>query len=230
VIKWAPVDDEGNFLIDEFEKLLSAAHQDGRDHSHVEYARTLVAGQGGGALAHAPASPCCSTAPQASVHLGTSTSKTRLRFLLRSPATSSTDRPAIGGALRQARRISRPLPPFNGGGEMIREVFEDRITYGEPPAQSSRPAPRRSCRRSGLGAAIDIRQFDRKARIRCTSPRSPAMPRERLARDQPSLRHLRHHQGQGPDRLVRDQGRPSARRRDHHRTRSGIAVRAAPIA
>ena len=25
------------------------------------------------------------------------------------------------------------MPPFNGGGEMIREVFEDRITYGEPP-------------------------------------------------------------------------------------------------
>ncbi len=25
------------------------------------------------------------------------------------------------------------MPPFNGGGEMIREVFEDRVTYGEPP-------------------------------------------------------------------------------------------------
>ena len=25
------------------------------------------------------------------------------------------------------------MPPFNGGGEMIREVLEDRVTYGEPP-------------------------------------------------------------------------------------------------
>ena len=26
------------------------------------------------------------------------------------------------------------MPPFNnGGGEMIREVFEDHITYGDPP-------------------------------------------------------------------------------------------------
>ena len=41
VIKWAPIDDDGNFLIDEFEKLLDAAHQDGRDHAHVERARHL---------------------------------------------------------------------------------------------------------------------------------------------------------------------------------------------
>ena len=39
VIKWAPVDDEGNFLIDEFEKLLDAAHQARRHHPHVEHAR-----------------------------------------------------------------------------------------------------------------------------------------------------------------------------------------------
>ena len=39
VIKWAPIDDEGNFLIDEFEKLLGAAHQAGRHHADVERAR-----------------------------------------------------------------------------------------------------------------------------------------------------------------------------------------------
>ena len=25
------------------------------------------------------------------------------------------------------------MRPFNGGGEMIREVARDRVTYGEPP-------------------------------------------------------------------------------------------------
>ena len=48
VIKWAPVDDEGNFLIDEFEKLLTDAHQAGRDHADVERARHRRAGQGRG--------------------------------------------------------------------------------------------------------------------------------------------------------------------------------------
>ena len=46
VIKWAPVDDEGNFLIEEFEKLLLAAHQDGGDHPHVERARHGDADEG----------------------------------------------------------------------------------------------------------------------------------------------------------------------------------------
>src|SRR6266436_4286475 len=30
------------------------------------------------------------------------------------------------------------MPPFNGGGEMIREVYEDRVTYGEPPHRFER--------------------------------------------------------------------------------------------
>ena len=53
VLKWAPIDDDGNFLLDEFEKLLDAAHQDGGDHADVERARHRRAGQGGG-----PARPC----------------------------------------------------------------------------------------------------------------------------------------------------------------------------
>ena len=46
VIKWAPVDDEGNFLIDEFEKLLTVEDQAGRDHADVERARHHRADQG----------------------------------------------------------------------------------------------------------------------------------------------------------------------------------------
>jgi cysteine desulfurase/selenocysteine lyase len=40
------------------------------------------------------------------------------------------------------------MPPFNGGGEMIHEVFEDRITSASL-AQIRRQVRRRSCRRSG---------------------------------------------------------------------------------
>ena len=46
VIKWVDVDDEGNFLIDEFEKAADSAHQAGRDHPDVERARHHRAGQG----------------------------------------------------------------------------------------------------------------------------------------------------------------------------------------
>ena len=46
VIKWAPVDDDGNFLLDEFEKLLNSAHQARRHHADVERARHRCAGEG----------------------------------------------------------------------------------------------------------------------------------------------------------------------------------------
>ena len=59
VLKWAPVDDDGNFLLDEFEKLLDAAHQDGRAHPHVERARHHRAGEGGGEAARMPAASRC---------------------------------------------------------------------------------------------------------------------------------------------------------------------------
>ena len=47
VIKWAPIDEDGNFLLDEFEKLLDAPHQDGGDHAHVECARHRRPREGG---------------------------------------------------------------------------------------------------------------------------------------------------------------------------------------
>jgi cysteine desulfurase / selenocysteine lyase len=46
------------------------------------------------------------------------------------------------------------MPPFNGGGEMIREVFEDRISYGDPPYKFEAGTPP-IVQAIGLGAAID---------------------------------------------------------------------------
>jgi len=57
------------------------------------------------------------------------------------------------------------MQPFNGGGEMIREVFEDRITYGEPPHRFEAGTPP-IVQAIGLGAAIDYVNSVGKARIR----------------------------------------------------------------
>ena len=57
------------------------------------------------------------------------------------------------------------MPPFNGGGEMIREVFEDRVTYGEPPYKFEAGTPP-IVQAIGLGAAIDYVGSVGKARIR----------------------------------------------------------------
>ena len=57
------------------------------------------------------------------------------------------------------------MPPFNGGGEMIREVFEDRVIYGEPPHKFEAGTPS-IVQAIGLGAAIDYVGSIGKARIR----------------------------------------------------------------
>jgi cysteine desulfurase/selenocysteine lyase len=57
------------------------------------------------------------------------------------------------------------MPPFNGGGEMIREVFENRITYGEPPHKFEAGTPA-IVQAIGLGAAIDYVNSIGKPRIR----------------------------------------------------------------
>jgi cysteine desulfurase/selenocysteine lyase len=57
------------------------------------------------------------------------------------------------------------MPPFNGGGEMILEVSQDRVTYGEPPYRFEAGTPA-IVQAIGLGAAIDYVNSIGKARIR----------------------------------------------------------------
>jgi len=45
------------------------------------------------------------------------------------------------GALYAKRAHLKAMRPFNGGGEMIREVAKDRITYADPPARFEAGTP-----------------------------------------------------------------------------------------
>jgi cysteine desulfurase/selenocysteine lyase len=57
------------------------------------------------------------------------------------------------------------MPPFLGGGEMIREVYEDRVTYGDPPHKFEAGTPP-IVQAIGLGAALDYINSVGKGRIR----------------------------------------------------------------
>ena len=67
------------------------------------------------------------------------------------------------GALYGKRAHLKAMRPFNGGGEMIREVSRDIVTYADPPArfEAGTPAIIESV---GFAAAIDyLSAFDRAA-------------------------------------------------------------------
>jgi cysteine desulfurase/selenocysteine lyase len=71
------------------------------------------------------------------------------------------------------------MPPFNGGGEMIRDVFEDRVTYGDPPHRFEAGTPP-IVQAIGLGAAIDYMNSIGKARIRAHENAVSAYAHEKL--------------------------------------------------
>jgi len=88
------------------------------------------------------------------------------------------------------------MPPFNGGGEMIREVHEDRISYGEPPHRFEAGTPP-IVQAIGLGAAIDYVNSIGKARIRAHESSLVGYAHERL-RELNSIRILGNTPDKGP--------------------------------
>jgi cysteine desulfurase/selenocysteine lyase len=58
------------------------------------------------------------------------------------------------GALYGKRHLLAQMPPYEGGGEMIKEVGETRITYAEPPHRFEAGTPP-IVQAVGLGAALD---------------------------------------------------------------------------
>ncbi|CAM3785167.1 aminotransferase class V-fold PLP-dependent enzyme [Litorimonas haliclonae] len=65
----------------------------------------------------------------------------------------------IGALYGKTDKLER-MQPFNGGGEMIEDVFEDRVIYNEPPHKFEAGTPP-ILEAIALGAAIDwVSQFD----------------------------------------------------------------------
>jgi cysteine desulfurase/selenocysteine lyase len=177
VIKWAPVDEDGNFLIDEFEKLLS-----GRTKliaiTHMSNALgTIVPAKEVTRLAHARGIPVLIDGSQAAVHLDIDVRDIGCDFYV--ITGHKLYGPTGIGALYGKYQHLAAMPPFLGGGEMIREVFEDRVTYGDPPHRFEAGTPA-IVQAIGLGAAIDYVQSIGKGRIRAHENAVVGYAHERL--------------------------------------------------
>src|SRR5580692_2672520 len=163
VIKWAPVDDEGNFLLDEFEQLLTARTRMVAITHMSNMLGTVVPVKEVVRLAHARGIPVLLDGAQAGVHLDVDVQDIGCDFYVLTG--HKLYGPTGIGVLYGKHEHLAAMPPFNGGGEMIREVFEDRIIYGEPPHKFEAGTPP-IVQAIALGAAIDYVNSIGKARIR----------------------------------------------------------------
>lgn len=163
VIKWAPVDDEGNFLIDEFEKLLSPRTKMVAITQMSNALGTAVPVKEVIKLAHARGIPVLVDGAQGAVHLDVDVLDLDADFYVMTG--HKLYGPTGIGVLYGKYDLLAAMQPYNGGGEMIREVFEDRVTYGEPPHRFEAGTPA-IVQAIGLGAAIDYVNSVGKARIR----------------------------------------------------------------
>ncbi len=194
VIKWAPVDDEGHFLLDEFEKLLTPRTKMVAVTHMSNMLGTCVPVKEVTRIAHAHGIPVLLDGAQAAVHLDVDVRDIDCDFY------AFTGHKLYGptgiGVLYGKYRHLAAMPPFNGGGEMIREVFEDRISYGEPPYKFEAGTPA-IAQAIGLGAAIDYVASVGKARIRSHESNLVRYAHDRL-REINSLRILGTTKDKGP--------------------------------
>ena len=184
VIKWAPVDEEGNFLIDEFEKLLSPRTRLVAVTQMSNVLGTQVPVKEVVRLAHARGIPVLVDGAQGAVHLDVDVRDLDCDFY------AFTGHKLYGptgiGVLYGKYAHLAAMPPFNGGGEMIEVVTQDRITYNEPPYKFEAGTPA-IVQAVGLGAAIDYVNSVGKARIRAHERELVRYAHERLG----SLNSLR---------------------------------------
>jgi cysteine desulfurase/selenocysteine lyase len=163
VIKWAPVDDDGNFLIDEFEKLLGPRTRMVAITHMSNMLGTIVPVKEVVRRAHAHGIPVLVDGAQGSVHLDVDIQDIDCDFY--AMTGHKLYGPSGIGVLYGKHEHLVAMPPFNGGGEMIRDVFEDRVTYGDPPHKFEAGTPS-IVPAIGLGAAIDYVNAIGKPRIR----------------------------------------------------------------
>jgi cysteine desulfurase/selenocysteine lyase len=179
VIKWAPVDEDGNFLIDEFEKLFTPRTKIVAITQMSNALGTIVPIAEVIKIAHAHGVPVLVDGSQAAVHLSVDVQALDADFYVFTG--HKLYGPSGIGVLYAKKKWLDELPPFLGGGEMIREVCESTVTYGEAPHKFEAGTPP-IVPAIGLAAAIDYVRSIGKARIRAHEDELLKLATDRLSR------------------------------------------------
>lgn len=152
VLKWAPIDDDGNFLLDEFEKLLTSRTKIVALTMMSNALGTVVPVAEAIKLAHGKGIPVLVDASQSAVHGHVDVQALDADFLVFTG--HKTYGPTGIGVLYGKMEHLKRMPPYQGGGEMISEVTTDLVTYNDPPHRFEAGTPA-IVEAIGLGVALD---------------------------------------------------------------------------
>ncbi|MFQ5775387.1 MAG: aminotransferase class V-fold PLP-dependent enzyme [Kiloniellaceae bacterium] len=179
VLRIAPIDDEGNFLLDEFEarlgprtKLVAITHVSNALGTIVPVKQVID-------LAHARDVPVLVDGCQAVPHLKVDVQALDADFYV------FTGHKLYGptgiGVLYGKSELLNALPPYQGGGEMISSVTFEETTYKAAPHRFEAGTPP-IVQAIGLGAAIDYVESLGRETIAAHENGLRAYAEERLAR------------------------------------------------
>ena len=157
VLKWAPISDDGELLLDKFEALLTPRTKMVAITHMSNVLGTIVPIKEVVRMAHARGIPVLVDGAQGAVHLPVDVQDLDCDFY------AFTGHKLYGptgiGVLYGKKELLEAMPPYQGGGEMIGTVTTERITYADAAA------PLRG-RHAGHRAGDRARRRDRLCRKR----------------------------------------------------------------
>ncbi|MDQ8697845.1 cysteine desulfurase [Hyphomicrobium sp. LHD-15] len=183
VLKWAPISDTGEFLLDEFERLLTPRTKIVALTQMSNVLGTVVPIKEVIALAHARGIPVLVDGSQAAVHLPVDVQDLDADFYVFTG--HKTYGPSGIGVLYAKKKYLDQMQPYEGGGDMIEVVEVDRVTYAKTPHKFEAGTPP-IVEAVGLGAALSYMMQIGRDRIARHEAEIGAYAAEQLA-DVPGL-------------------------------------------
>ncbi len=174
VIKWAPIAENGELLLDELERLLGPRTKIVALTHMSNVLGTIVPVKQVVEMAHARGIPVLLDGSQAAVHMPVDVRDIGCDFYVFTG--HKTYGPSGIGVLYAKREHLDAMPPYQGGGEMIERVDVDRITYGPAPHKFEAGTPA-IVEAVGLDAALNYMM---------------QVGRERIARHEAELKAYAH--------------------------------------
>lgn len=178
VIKWAPVDDDGNFLMEDFKALFTERTKMVAITQMSNVLGTVVPVKEICAFARSKGVAVLVDGSQGAVHMPVDVQDIGADFYCLTG--HKVYGPSGIGVLYGRMDRLKAMPPFMGGGEMIKDVTLDGVTYNDPPHRFEAGTPP-IVQAIGLGAALDYMEWIGRDRIAAHEADLGAYAMERLS-------------------------------------------------